>query len=99
MFSTLLGREWTNYKRNPMKITRLVINYLIMAAMICMIFLNSVSSTADIDAAGRSVIPRLEQQTVISKFIQAQSSCYINVISIIMIGILFVALGCTHAAI
>lgn len=77
-----------------MKITRLVINYLIMAAMICMIFLNSISSTSDIDTAGRNVPPLLEKQTVISKFIQAQSSCYINVISTITIGILFVGLGC-----
>lgn len=61
--------------------------------MICMIFQNSISSTSDIDAAGRSVLPKMEEQTVISKFIQAQSSSYINIISTITIGILFVGLG------
>lgn len=57
MFSTLLEREWTNYKRNPMKIARLAINYLLMSAMIGFIFFNSVSSPDDIIAAGDSSLP------------------------------------------
>lgn len=93
MFSTLFGREWVNYKRNPMKITRLIINYIIMAGMICLVFFNSVSTTAEIEAVAASSPPSLVLQNIIQRFIQSQSSCYINVMSAIMVSILFVALG------
>lgn len=99
MFSTLLQREWTNYKRNPMKITRLLINYLIMSAMICLVFFSSISSTDDIISAGDISPAESIYQAVSSKFIQAQSSCYINIMSALMVGIMFVALECRISSI
>jgi len=42
MFAMLIGREWTIYKRNPMKGMRTIGNAVLSIVMIGLIFLNAV---------------------------------------------------------
>lgn len=78
-----------------MKIARLILNFLIMAVMIGLVFLDSIKTVDDIkNAAANLKTPELVYQTVSYSFISAQGTCYINIISALMVGILFVALEC-----
>ncbi len=42
MFAMLIGREWTIYKRNPMKGVRTIGNAILSIVMVGLIFLNAV---------------------------------------------------------
>ena len=97
MFSLLLTREFLNYKRNPMKFYGMIGNSLITVIISGLFFLNTIPSTEDILAIGATSDPEHFTLNLSLEFIQAQGTSFVNITSVIMVGIFSVALACTHS--
>jgi len=88
MFAMLLSREWTIFKRNPMKGARMIGNSLFSILLVGLIFINAVSDNRP-DPSHHQAFKPLEYY-----FIKVQGSNFVAIVSCIMSGIFSVSLAC-----
>lgn len=88
MFTMLMGREWTIFKRNPMKGMRTVGNAVLSFVMVGLIFLNGVGENRPTQD---QIYPFDELRYY---FIRVQGSTFVAIVSSIMSGIFSVSLSC-----
>lgn len=92
MFIMLLSREWTIFKRNPMKGVRVIANSLFSVVLVGTIFVSGISD----NRPSPSLFEWRTLQELNYYFIRAQGVYFVTMVSCIMSGIFSVSLACNY---